>query len=155
MVQAIPEGYPALSPYLSVPDAEAAIAFYSTVFGATERLRLDGPGGRIGHAELTIGDSLLMLADEFPGMNPSPRTVGGTPVTLSVYVADVDATFEQAMAAGAASIRPVADQFYGDRSRMFEDPFGHRWNVTTHIEDVSPEDMAARSAKLSASGELG
>jgi PhnB protein len=155
MGQPIPEGYPALSPYLSAPDAEAAIAFYATVFGASERLRLGGPERRIGHAELTIGESVLMLADEFPRVDPSPRTLGGTPVTLSVYIADVDATFERAIAAGATSVRAVTDQFYRDRSGTLEDQFGHRWNVTTHIGDVSPEELAARSEKLSASGELG
>jgi PhnB protein len=155
MVQPIPEGYPTLSPYLSVAGAEEAIAFYTTVLGATERLRMDGPDGRIGHAELAIGDSVLMLADENQDMNPGPTTIGGTPVTLSVYVTDVDATFDRAIAGGAVSLRAVADQFYGERSGMFEDPFGHRWNVATHIEDVSPEEMAERSAKLLASGQLG
>jgi PhnB protein len=114
-----------------------------------ERLRLAGPGGRVGHAELTFGDSLVMLSDEFPDMGVAgPSTVGGTPVTLSLYVEDVDATFEEALQAGATALRPVEDQFYGDRSGQFLDPFGHRWNVATHIEDVTPDEMASRSAKM-------
>jgi PhnB protein len=107
------------------------------------------PGGRVGHAELTFGDSLVMLSDEFPDMGVAgPSTVGGTPVTLSLYVEDVDATFEEALQAGATALRPVEDQFYGDRSGQFLDPFGHRWNVATHIEDVTPDEMASRSAKM-------
>jgi PhnB protein len=148
-VDPTPQGYPRLSPYLCVAGADEAIAFYTRVFGAVERLRLPGPGGRVGHAELAIGDALVMLSDEFPDMGvAAPSTVGGTPVTLSLYVADVDATFDEAVRAGATPLRPVEDQFYGDRSGQFLDPFGHRWSVATHVEDVPPDEMATRSAKM-------
>jgi PhnB protein len=117
------------------------------VFGATERLRIDDPSGKVGHAELAIGDSVIMLSDEYPEMNiVGPKSVGGTTVALNVYVEDADATFDAALKAGATSLRPVSDQFYGDRSGQFEDPFGYRWNVATHIEDVPPEEMAKRAA---------
>ena len=146
-VQPIPPGYPRVSPYLCVDGAAAAIDFYRSVLGAVERVRMDGPAGRIGHAELEIGDSLIMLADEFPEMGTrSPKSLGGTPVTISVYVEDVDSVFERAVQAGAQTVRPVENQFYGDRSGQFEDPFGHRWNVATHVEDVGPEEMARRAA---------
>jgi PhnB protein len=145
-VQPVPEGYPRLSPYICVDGAASAIDFYTEVLGATEKMRMDGPDGRIGHAELAIGDSLLMLADEHPDIGfLSPARLGGTAVTLSVYVDDVDATFEKALAGGAKSLRPVEDQFYGDRSGQFEDPFGHRWSVATHVEDIDPEEMARRA----------
>jgi PhnB protein len=148
-VKPIPEGYPRVTPYLCVAGAGAAIEFYTEVFGATERYRLPGPDDTIPHAELELGDSLIMLSDEAPDLGVlSPKTVGGTPVTMSVYVEDVDAVFERALNAGAKSLRPVEDQFYGDRSGQFEDPFGHRWNVATHIEDVSPEEMEKRSAEM-------
>ncbi len=144
-VKPIPDEYPQVTPYLSVDGAGAAIGFYVTVFGATERMRMPGPDGKIGHCELQIGDAMIMVADEFPGMGaPSPRTVGGTPVTISVYVEDVDDVFDRAVKAGAKALRPVEDQFYGDRSGQFEDPFGHRWNVATHVEDVPPDEMAKR-----------
>ncbi len=147
-VKPIPEVYPQVSPYLSVDDAEGAIAFYRKVFGATERARLPAPGGKIGHAELQLGDSLIMLADEFPGVGPpTPRSLGGTPVVLSVYVEDVDAAFERALAEGARSISEVEDQFYGDRSGQFEDPFGHRWSVASHVEDVPADEMERRAAE--------
>jgi PhnB protein len=149
MAKPIPDGYPQLSPYLCVDGAEAAIEFYSSVLGAKERTRLPSPGGRIGHAELQLGDSLIMLADEFPEMgNRSPRSIGGTPVTLSVYVDDVDDVFSRAVGAGATEVRPVETQFYGDRMGMFEDPFGHRWSVATHVEDVSAEEMSRRAAEF-------
>ncbi len=145
-VKAIPDGYPQVIPSLAVDGAAAAIDFYCEVFGATVRMRMDGPDGRVGHAELQLGDSVVMVADEFPEMDHrGPRAVGGTPVTLSVYVEDVDATFPAAVAAGARELRPVEDQFYGDRVGQFEDPFGHRWSVGTHVEDVSEEEMAQRA----------
>ena len=146
-VKPIPDGYPVVSAYLCVDGAAAAIDFYREVFGATERVRIPAPEGKIGHAELAIGDSVVMLSDEYPGMGAvSPKSLGGSPVTLGVYVEDVDATFERAVAAGANAERPVENQFYGDRSGQFVDPFGHRWNVSTHIEDVSPEEMERRAA---------
>ena len=147
-VQPIPEGYPRVTPYLSVDGAGAAIDFYTTVLGATERVRMPAPDGKVGHAELMIGDSVIMLADEFPDMGaPSPRSLGGTPVTMNIYVEDVDAVYERAMQAGAKALGPVQDQFYGDRSGQFEDPFGHRWNVATYVEDVPPDEMARRAAE--------
>jgi PhnB protein len=146
-VKPIPEGSPRVTPYLHVDGANAAIEFYAKVFGATERMRLPAPDGKIGHAELQIGDSVIMLADEFPDMNVrGPKAIGGTPVTVMVYVEDVDQTFDRAIKGGAKVIRPVMDQFYGDRSGEFEDPFGHRWNVATHVEDVAPDEMAKRAA---------
>lgn len=148
MVQAIPEGYPQVSPYLHIDGASAAIDFYTQVLGATERMRMPGPDGKLGHAELQLGDSVILLADEFPeGGALGPKAVGGTPVTISVYVDDVDQVFARAVDAGATVIRPVEDQFYGDRTGYFEDPFGHRWSISTHVEDVSPEDMAKRAAE--------
>ncbi len=150
-VKPIPDGYPRLSPYICVDGATRAIEFYASVLGAKERMRMPSPGGKVGHAELEIGDSLLMLADEHPEMGfVGPKRIGGTPVLLSVYVENVDDVFARALKAGAKSIRDVANQFYGDRSGQFEDPFGHHWNVATHVEDVSPEEMAKRAAKLTA-----
>ena len=147
-VQPIPEGYPVVTPYLCVDGAEPAIDFYTKVLGATERMRMPAPDGKIGHAELQLGDSVIMLSDEFPEMGAlSPKTVGGSPVTLSVYVEDVDSVFDRAVQEGAKPLRPVEDQFYGDRSGQFEDPFGHRWNVASHVEDVPPEEMARRAAQ--------
>ena len=144
----IPDGYPRLSPSLAIDGAGAAIDFYSKVLGATVRMRMDTPDGKVGHAELQFGDSVVMLADEFPDMgNLGPKSVGGTPVTLMLYVEDVDAVYARALEAGAKELRPVADQFYGDRSGGFEDPFGHRWFVATHIEDVPDDELARRAAK--------
>jgi len=149
----IPEGYPRVTPYLIVDGANAAIDFYSSVLGASERMRMPMPGGRVGHAELQLGDSMIMLADENPEMEiRGPRAVGGTPVTLHVYVEDADATFRRAVEAGAKELRSVEDQFYGDRSGQFEDPFGHRWNVATHVEDVPPEEMSKRAEAAMAAG---
>jgi PhnB protein len=146
-VQPIPEGYPQVTPYLHVDGAEAAIEFYGKVFGAKERFRMSAPEGKVGHAELQIGDSVIMLADEFPEMNVrGPKSVGGTPVTLSVYVEDVDSVFQAALDGGATELRPVENQFYGDRTGQFEDPFGHHWSVSTHVEDVPPEEMEKRAA---------
>jgi PhnB protein len=148
-VKPIPDGYPKLSPYLIVDGASDAIDFYGKVLGATERMRMPEPSGKIGHAELQLGDAVVMLADEHPDMGyRSPKAIGGSPVTIGVYVDDVDATFDTAIKAGAKELRKPEDQFYGDRSGQFEDPFGHRWNVSTHIEDVSPEEMGKRAAKM-------
>jgi PhnB protein len=141
----VPEGFAGVTPFLMVRDAARAIAFYQQVFGATELMRLNGPGGKVAHAEIKIGNSLIMLADEFPEWgNRGPQTLGGTPVFLALYVADVDALAERAVAAGARVLIPVADQFYGDRSGRLEDPFGHIWVIATHKEDVTPEEMQRR-----------
>jgi PhnB protein len=148
-VKPIPEGYPRVSPYLVVDGAQKAIEFYVTVLGFSERMRMPGPDGRIGHAELQLGDSVVMLADEFPEMGiKAPGAYGGSPVSLTVYVEDVDATFEKATAAGATVVRPLENQFYGDRSATWDDPFGHRWTINTHVEDVSPEEMGRRAAEM-------
>ncbi|MEA2140881.1 MAG: PhnB protein [Solirubrobacteraceae bacterium] len=153
MADPIPSDYPRVTPYLIVDGASAAIDFYSSVLGAVERMRMAGPDGKVGHAELGIGDSVIMLADEHLDMDVrGPRTVGGTPVTLHVYVENADDAFERALQAGAKSLRPVEDKFYGDRSGQFEDPFGHRWDVATHVEDVAPEEMSKRAAAAMAAG---
>lgn len=145
-VKPIPDGYPQLTPYLCVDRAADAIAFYTDVFGATERMRMPAPDGKIGHAELQIGDSVIMLSDEFPEMNVrAPRSIGGTPTTLSLYVEDVDRVVQRAVDRGATLLRPVENQFYGDRSGQIEDPFGHRWGIATHVEDVSPDEMQRRA----------
>ena len=149
MVKPIPDGYPRVIPYLHVDGAKAAIDFYTRVLGAKERMTMPGPEGKVGHAELSIGDSLIMLADEFPDMGArGPRSVGGSPVTVHVYVEDVDATFDRALGAGATALRPVENKFYGDRGGEFEDPFGHRWSIATHVEDVSPEEMQQRMGQM-------
>jgi PhnB protein len=146
-VQPIPDGYPRVTPYLHVDGAAAAIDFYTKVLGAKERMRMPAPEGRIGHAELEIGNSVIMLADEFPDMNVlGPKSIGGTPVTIHVYVEDADGAFDRAVSEGATSMRPVENQFYGDRSGQFQDPFGHVWNVATHVEDVAPDEMEKRAA---------
>lgn len=148
-VAPVPAGYPRVSPYLHIDGAAAAIDFYTRVLGATERMRMEAPGGRIGHAELQVGDSVIMLADEFPDMGAvGPRTVGGTPVTINVYVDDVDEAYARAVALGATPLGPVEDRFYGDRSAEIEDPWGHRWTLATHVEDVPPDEMARRAAAL-------
>jgi PhnB protein len=148
-VKAIPDGYPQVTPYLCVDGAAAAIDFYGRVLGATERMRMGGPDGKVGHAELQIGWGLVMLADEFPGMGQrSPRSLGGSPVTVSVYVEDVDAVFAKALDAGAKEVRAVETQFYGDRAGQFEDPWGHLWSIATHVEDVPPEEMARRAEAM-------
>jgi PhnB protein len=148
-VNPIPDNYPRLSPYLAVDNAAAAIEFYTTVLGARERGRIPGPDGKIGHAELDIGDSLIMLADEHPEIGIlGPKQIGGTPVTLSLYVEDVDEVFQQALKAGATELRPLENQFYGDRSGQLLDPFGHRWTVATRVEEISPEEMERRAAEL-------
>jgi PhnB protein len=140
-VKPIPDDYPRVMPYLIVEGAGDAIAFYATVLGTKERMRMGGPDGRVGHAELELGDSLIMLADAFPDMGIlDPKAVGGSPVSITVYVEDVDATFALALQNGATEVRPVETQFYGDRAGQFEDPWGHRWSVMTHVEDVSAEE---------------
>jgi len=147
-VKPVPDGYHSVTPYLSVKNAGEAIAYYKKAFGATELVRMDMPGGKVGHAELQLGDSLIMLSDEFPEMGVrNPKAVGGTPVTISVYVDDVDAVFDAALEAGATSVSPVENRFYGDRTGQFEDPFGHRWSVATHVEDVPPGEMEKRAAE--------
>jgi PhnB protein len=152
-VKPIPEEYPRVTPYLIVDGAERAIEFYKRVFGVEERMRMPQPDGRIGHAELALGQSMIMLADTFPDMDIlDPKAVGGSPVTLHVYVEDVDKTFAAAIEGGAKELRAITDQFYGDRSGQFEDPFGHRWNVASHVEDVPPEEMAKRAAALESGG---
>ncbi len=143
----IPDGYHTATPYLIVNDAAQAIEFYKEAFGATELLRMAKPDGKIGHAEIRIGDSTIMLADEFPEMGArSPQSFGGSPVSIFLYVENVDAVFAQTVAAGAVVQRPVADQFYGDRMGGVKDPFGHAWYIATHVEDVSPEEMRKRAA---------
>jgi PhnB protein len=148
-VKPIPEGYHAVTPYLIVKDAARAIDFYKHAFNGTELLRMPGPGGRIMHAELKLGDSVVMLADEVPEMgHHAPGPDGGAAVSLYLYVPDVDATVDRAVAAGAKVTRPVADQFYGDRNGTLIDPFGHVWSVGTHKEDVSPEEIERRMAAM-------
>jgi len=142
-----PAGYHTATPYLIVNGAAAALEFYKQVFGATELMRLPHPGSKIGHAEIKIGDSPIMLADEFPEMGArSPQSLGGSPISIMLYVADVDAVYARAIAAGATETKPVKDQFYGDRSGVLTDPFGHVWTIATHIEDVTPAQMDERMA---------
>jgi PhnB protein len=146
-VKPIPDGYHAITPYLVVRGAAAALEFYARAFGAKELFRIDMGGGKVGHAEIEIGDSIVMLADEHPEMGfRSPQAYGGTPVTLMLYVEDVDARVQQAVAAGAKLLRPVVDQFYGDRSGTLVDPYGHIWTIGTHKEDLSPEELQRRAA---------
>ena len=148
-VNYIPQGYHTVIPYLSVKGASAAIDFYKNAFGATEVMRMATPDGRIGHAELKIGDSHVMLADEFPQMNfLSPKSIGGSPVNIMIYVENADTIFNRAVDGGAKVLKPVQDQFYGDRSGSIEDPFGHMWTISTHIEDVSPEEIDRRAAEM-------
>ena len=147
-VKPIPDDYPRVIPYLSIDGAAEAIDFYSKVFGAEERVRMDAPGGKIGHAEIRIGDSVIMLADESLAMGArSARTIGGSPISLMVYVEDVDALVARAVAAGATLVRPVANQFYGDRTGGIDDPFGFHWYIATHVEDVPPDELERRAAK--------
>jgi PhnB protein len=147
----IPKEFHSITPYLVVKGAAKAIDYYKKVFGATEITRMPGPNGTIGHAELKIGDSRIMLADENPNMGQGytgASSLGGTPVSLYLYLPDVDRVVERAAAEGAKIVRPVQDQFYGDRTGFIQDPFGHLWNVATHIEDVAPKDMEARMRKF-------
>ena len=152
-VKPVPEGYHSATPYLIIDGAAKALDFYKRVFGATERMRMPGPGGKVGHAEITIAESVIMLADEHPEMGArGPKAIGGSPVSLVLSVADVDATVKTAVAAGAKLLRPVEDKFYGDRSGTIEDPFGHHWHVSTHIEDVPPDEMERRAAAMAKAG---
>ena len=147
-VKPIPDGYPVVTPYLIIRGAAKALDFYKAALGATERMRMEMPGGIIGHAEIQLGDSVVMMADEFPQMGArGPEAYGGSPVSLHVYVTDVDAVVARAVGLGAKVIRPVQNQFYGDRSGMITDPFGHTWNIATHFDDVSPEETTPRAAK--------
>lgn len=146
-VRPIPEGDHTITPYLSIEGAADAIDFYKRAFGATEVMRLAQPDGRIGHAELQLGDSRVMLADEVPEMDfRSPHSIGGTPVHLHLYVENVDGVVSRALAAGAKLVRPVQDQFYGDRLGSVADPYGHVWHVSTHNEDLSMEELRKRAA---------
>jgi PhnB protein len=146
----IPEGQHSITPYLAISDAAKAIEFYKQAFGATEMFRLEGPDGRVGHAELRIGDSSLMLADpcDMEGGLTASQKLAGAAVGLHLYVEDCDKVFAQAIAAGATQLHEVKDQFYGDRSGSLKDPFGNMWFVSTHIEDLSPEEIRARAAKM-------
>ena len=148
-VKPVPENYPQLTPYLAVDGARDAIAFYCEVFGFTPRGGvMESPDGRVGHAELELGNSLLMISDEWPEVGSlGPASVGGSPIMLSIYVPDVDAVHEAAVARGATSVRAPEDQFYVDRMAGLVDPWGHRWSIASHIEDVSEEEMAERAAK--------
>lgn len=149
-VQPIPEGYHSVTPYLIVHDGSAAIDYYCKALGATQIMCMPGPGGKVMHAEVQIGDCRIMLADEFPEMNArSPKHYGGSPVGICLYVEDVDALFAQAVEAGGKVVRPVQDQFYGDRSGTLEDPFGHQWTIATHKEDLTPQQIQERMAAMS------
>ena len=151
-VKPIPEGYHSVTPYLVIKGAAAAIDYYKEAFGATELFRMEHEG-KIGHAEIKIGDSPIMLADEHPEMgHVGPKTLGGTPVGIMIYVDDVDTIFTQAIAKGGTEFKPLQDQFYGDRSGTLTDPFGHLWTVATHKEDVSPEEMDRRMAAAKGAG---
>jgi len=146
-----PAGYHTATPYLIVDGGARALEFYIKAFGATELFRMPAPGGKIGHAEMQIGDSRIMLADEFPDRQAlSPKKLGGTPVGIMLYVPDCDTVFNRAIAAGAKALSPVTDQFYGDRNGTLEDPFGHKWTISTHKEDLSPEEMQRRLAAMPA-----
>ena len=145
----IPDGYHSITPYLVIKGAAKAIDYYKKAFGATEIMRMPGPGDRIGHAELRFGDSVIMLADEVPEMViQSPEHFGGSPVSLMIYVQDVDAVFNCAIAAGAKLKKPIQNHFYGDRSGTLVDPFGHTWTIATHVEDVSPEEINRRMGAM-------
>ena len=147
----MPEEPKGVIPHFTVNDGAAALEFYKKAFGATERMRMPAPGDKVGHAELEIGDSLVMLSDQFPDMGIlDAKTIGNTPVSIVVYVEDVDKVFASALEAGAKQVEAVEDKFYGDRAGTLEDPWGHRWNVMTHVEDVSPEEMEKRAAAYAA-----
>lgn len=149
MVKPIPDGYSTVTPYMICRDATSAIEFYKKAFGATELFRMPAPGGKIGHAEIKIGNSIIMMADEHPEMQAvSPQTLGGSPISLMLYVEDSDAVFAQAIAAGGKETRPLRDQFYGDRSGCIADPFGHQWTISTHKEDLTPEEIGRRHEAL-------
>ena len=145
-VNPVPDGYHSITPYLICDGAAKAIDFYREAFGATEVMRMPAPGGRIGHAEIQIGDSKVMLADEHPEIGArSPKSIGGTAVGITLYLPDVDAVWRKALAAGATEVMPLQDKFYGDRMGTLQDPFGHVWYVATHVEDVAPEEMERRA----------
>ena len=147
MVKPIPDGYPQVSPSLVVAGAAEAIDFYIQVLGGTERMRMGGPDGRVGHAEIQFGDSLVMLADEYPEMGfRGPQSFGGSPVSILLYVDDCDDMFNRAVAKGAKIAKPMSDQFYGDRAGTLEDPFGHVWTIATHKEDLTSEEIMKRAA---------
>jgi PhnB protein len=151
-VQPVPEGYNTVTPYLAVPNANEAIDFYTRALGAKERVRMPGPGDSIMHAELEIGDSLIMLSDPFPqASTKTPKELGGTSVNIFVYDEDIDALYKQAVDAGATSLMEPDDMFWGDRFGLVQDPFGHTWTIATHIEDVPPEEMQKRSEEFMAS----
>jgi PhnB protein len=155
-VKPIPDGYHSVTPYLYIKGAAKAIDYYKNVFGAKERVRMPGPNGRIMHAELQIGDSMIMLADENLQIDAkSPETLGGVASSLALYVENVDAITQKAVTAGAKLVRPVQDQFYGDRSGTISDPFGHVWTIATHVEDVSPEEMKKRMAQFASQAATG
>jgi PhnB protein len=150
-VKPIPEGYHTLTAYLAVDDASAAIEFYKKAFGAKERMRMDAPRGKIGHAELEIGDSLIMLSDPFPQSQVKPpQEVGGTTMSIFMYSDDVDVAIQKAVAAGATVAQEAQDMFWGDRFGTVTDPYGHHWSIATHVEDVSPEEMAKRGKEAMA-----
>ena len=152
-VKPIPDGYHPVTPYLIAHDAAGAIDFFKKAFGAEEILRMAGPGGKIGHAEVRMGDSIVMLADEHPEVGAvSPRSLGGTSVHLLLYVQDVDSVMARALAAGAKLVKPLEDQFYGDRTGTVRDPSGHSWTIATHKEDVPPDEMARRAAASKGEG---
>jgi PhnB protein len=149
MARAIPEGYHSVTPYLIIAGAAQALDFYKKAFGATEVMRMQDPKGRVGHAEIKIGDSHVMLADEHPERGyRGPTSLGGAGVSLMVYVDDVDATFKQALSAGATELQPVQNQFYGDRTGTLKDPFGHVWTIGTHVEDVPPAELERRAKEF-------
>lgn len=153
MTNPIPDNYPKLTPALCVDGANEAIEFYKSVLGANERMRLE-EGGRVGHAELELDGSVIMVTDEYPEIGVvGPAKLGGTAVSLNVYVEDVDATFAAALAAGATELRPVTEQFYGDRAGQFQDPWGHRWGVASRIEEVDPQELARRAAEAMGGGQ--
>lgn len=148
MAKPIPDGFNTVSAHLVIQDAAKAIEFYKKAFGAEEICRMPGPGGHgIMHAEIKIGNSMIMMCDEFPNMCRSPHTIGGSPVTIHMYVTDADKVWKQAVDAGAEIIMPIADQFWGDRYGKLKDPFGHEWSIATHVEDLSPEQMAQKAAE--------
>lgn len=149
----VPEGCRTVTPYLIIRDAAKAIEFYKKAFGAVERFRMPMPDGKLAHAEIQIGDSVVMIADENPQWGvQSPQALNGSPVSIFLYVPDVDATFKQAIAAGATEVMPVADMFWGDRYGKVVDPFGHKWDLATHVEDVAPEEMEERMKKAMSAG---
>jgi PhnB protein len=148
-VNPIPQGYHSITPYLIVKDAKKALEFYQKAFGAKEIYRMETPNGMIGHCEFQIGDSKIMMADEFPDMGAkAPASEGGKPFSLLIYVENVDQVFDRAVKAGAKVLRPLKNEFYGDRMGTLQDPFGHNWNLGMHVEDVSPEEMKIRAEKM-------